>query len=195
MPRGIPNARPDQGPGIVDPEQPVDEISGDDPLFDHLGAKLGQRFNSINPVEVPDEISAPADTSKIPQMIAGRAKWSRAKAVDFLKSEPFLPVYIPLTNDETGRGGTFYELVGWNGWHYPVPKGKHVFVPRPIAEIVAASQGFYHTVQAAEARAVDTMLVTAERPEGLLLSDRSDPGYLEAARYAGQPVYQGHARP
>jgi hypothetical protein len=189
MPRGIPNARPDQGPGIVDPEQPVDEISGDDPIFNQMGAKLGEHFDTFAPIEAP-RFRPNVDVRLIPAMVEGKAKWSKAKAIAFLKAQPFLPVNIPLTHDELGRGGKFYELVGWNGWHYPVLKGRTMFVPLPIAEIIEQSAGFYHTVQAKTQRAFDTMLVTAERPEGGLYSDGSDPAYEELAARAGHPGYR-----
>jgi hypothetical protein len=89
--------------------------------------------------------------------VPGRAKWSKRRAKAYLESCPRRPVVIERTNDdvkyETEQGQPAYQYVGWNGWAYPVPKGRSVDVPEPIAQILEQSRELFRTTQARERRA------------------------------------------
>jgi hypothetical protein len=168
-------------PEYVDPEQAMEPDT--DPAFAQMGAPRGGLVQEVEPARPIPVLTA------TPNLTGNGPKWTRQKALDFLQAQLMTSVYIPLTDDEIGRGGTYYAPVGWNGWHIPVPKGREVRVPAPIAEIVQQSLQYYRTVQAHEARAdFNTMLVTPDRPEGLLLMDRS-PEYVEASYRAGRRPY------
>lgn len=102
-----------------------------------------------------DVVSVPDDGSS--GGAPGRAKWGKRRAKAFLASCPTRHVTIERTNDdiayETKTGKPAYQYVGWNGWAYPVPKGRNVEVPEPIAQILDQSRELFRTAQARERRA------------------------------------------
>jgi hypothetical protein len=115
------------------------------------------------------------------------AKWPRSVALAYLSQAPKLPIYVPLSRDEEGRAGRYYQCVIWNGWEVDVPKGVSVLVPAPIAEIVRNAMQSKRTEQARYNRAVDMMLITPESPGGLLVEEYSDPVAVEMIR-RGAPL-------
>lgn len=157
----------------IDPE-------AEDPIADAYGVPETPLIEEARAASLPPP---PDDLGTVP----GASKWPRAKAVAYLSSCPKLPIYVPLTRDEEGRAGTFYHEVVWNGWAVPVPKGRSVYAPAPIVAILQQSMQRYRTVQASEGRAVDMMLITPERPGGLILEEYSDPVAVELIR-RGAPL-------
>jgi hypothetical protein len=165
------------------PRSPQD---AEDPIQAAYGVNPGQASS-----EEPSLIEEPSP-GQLPPVpdglgVEGHTKWPRAKALAYLAACPKLPVYVPLSRDEEGRAGTFYEFVGWNGWGLSVPKGKTVYAPLPIVEILQQQQERYRTIQAKRALAVDMMLITPDNPGGLLLAEYSDPIAVELAR-RGAPI-------
>lgn len=137
------------------------------------------------------EIAAgPAGTA--PQEIGRQpgAKWPRSVAESYLRQQPKLPIFVPLSRDEEGKPRRFYQSVIWNGWEIPVRKGVPVQVPAPVAEILNQAMATKRTEQARYNRAADLMLITDSNPGGLLVEEMSDPFAVDMIR-RGAPLRMG----
>ena len=169
-PRPIPAGGPIPAP-TDDPDGPVA-----DPIMTGLGAPL------IEVPELPlDPVPPPFDYA------AGTSKWPAERAYAYLASCPKVPVYVQMTDAERASGRTVYQDVGWQGWWVQVPKGRTVYVPSPLASLIEASQLRLASKQARDQRAIDLMLITPERPGGMLIVEQSDPYAVEMIR-RGAPV-------
>ena len=83
----------------------------------------------------PDMPLAPPSTLLLPRD-DGSMKWPKERAEAFLASQPLVPVFIPLASYEEHLPGPIVKAFYWNGWGWPVTKGRQEMVPYPIAEII-----------------------------------------------------------
>lgn len=91
------------------------------------------------------------------ELRGGGGKWSRRSARAYLESCPTRVYLIERTSDdreyERRTGKPIHEVVFWNGWAYPVPKGRAVELPEPIVQILEQSAQIFRTDQARDASA------------------------------------------
>lgn len=153
----VPPATPDPDPEPTRPTDPTDpfgpvpaeEPSAPAPAPDQE-AQQAQRFAAY----LASMILPPAEAA--PEI--GASKWSRQAALAMLESCATLPVYIPLEPWEQDRPGLYVHTVIWNGWQWPVRKGRQELVPEPIARIIYEMLEPARTEQAVTGRPWDCLI-------------------------------------
>lgn len=176
------------------PKSPnVDDYMPDEPAVDPLQAGMASGAAPADPDSLvermgPQAMPPPPEGIGVP----GRgSKWTRLEATRYLASCPKVPINVPLSDSERSNPGHYVQLVVWNGWAITVPKGESVRVPAPIAEILEQAGQAKRTLQAQTARAIDLMLVTPDRPGGMLVPEYSDQYALELIQRGAPMRWEG----
>lgn len=101
---------------------------------------------------------------------AGRPKWSRDQVHAFLSAQPKVKVMIPM--DLSDPPGGAYQPIIYQGWLIPVPKGRMVDVPLPLAGIIENMMQAERTQQARDSQAWRMNLANSDSEYGLLIDAR-----------------------
>ncbi len=110
---------------------------------------MARPLSTLDPIADTDDDAGvtPAFVAHLDPLIPTDGNWTRASMKRFLDAQPRRMVNI--ARDENDRHGQdAYHLVIYQGFRYPILKGKQVPVPEPIALIVDELYVEYRTSQA-----------------------------------------------
>ena len=112
------------------------------------------------------QIEDQADTYAVSPdpLVPADGEWTRATMKRFLDAQPKRAVAISRDHNDK-QGVKAYHDVWYQGFRWPIEKGKSVLVPEPIAQIVEQMDREYRTTQARNQAAFLNDITTADGAE------------------------------